>query len=106
MGGLRDRRIVWDSSRGGQVKGCKACGKDPCKCRVPEVNVVPADVTADVRLDTSKKRSGKAVTVIGNLPHNPTYLAALLSRTLSQPVTNKPAMDTLSLYPRVTRPPM
>jgi len=75
-------KVVWDTSSGGQVERCKKCGKARCVCQRASREVVPGDVTARVRLDT-KKRAGKAVTVVEQLPHNPTYWKKLLKELKS-----------------------
>jgi translation initiation factor 1 len=68
-------KVVWDTSRGGQVPRCKKCNRARCVCNRANQKVVPEDVRARVKLE---QRKGKQVTVVSDLPHNPDYFKKLL----------------------------
>ncbi|MEZ6188923.1 MAG: translation initiation factor [Planctomycetota bacterium] len=68
---MRDERLVYDTTRGGQQpkprKGPKAKPVDP------------SSTTLRLKLDTHG-RKGKVVTVLSDLPHNPTYFKPILKQ--------------------------
>jgi translation initiation factor 1 len=73
------RRVVYSSGKGRVCPGCGWPAED-CRCSkslTPRDEVVPAKVTAKLRLEN--RSSGKHVTVVDNLPRNAAYLAELLA---------------------------
>jgi translation initiation factor 1 len=71
-------RLVYSTDKG---RICPKCGwpADDCRCSIslgPSDEPVPARVKAVLRLE--KRASGKAVTVVGGLPRNGSFLASLL----------------------------
>lgn len=73
-----ETRLVY-SSDGSHLKLCKKCGEDPCECSDSPahiVNVDPPKTTLKIKLEKNQ-RGGKLVTVIHELPFNPTYFEDL-----------------------------
>jgi len=70
-------RPVYDTGRG---RLCPRCGwpKDDCRCSKAAAERVPDRLRCVLRLE-KKGRAGKSVTVVGELPRNPEFLAALAS---------------------------
>ena len=68
-------RLVYSSGTG---RICADCGQPDaaCRCGTGAAEIVPARVTAKLRLET-KGRGGKAVTVVFGLPRNDAFLKAL-----------------------------
>lgn len=73
-----ETRLVY-SSDGSHLKLCKKCGEDPCECHDSIQNIkeiIPSQVTIKMKLEKNS-RGGKLVTVLFDLPYNPTYLEDL-----------------------------
>lgn len=70
-------RVVYDTRRGGQVPRCKRCNRARCVCVRSDQKVDPEQVRVRIKLE---QRKGKQVTVISELPHNPTYFKKLLKQ--------------------------
>ena len=69
---MRDERLVYDTTRGGQQPRARSKG--------PKAKPVdPAATTLRLKLDTHG-RKGKVVTVLSDLPHNPTYFKPILKQ--------------------------
>jgi translation initiation factor 1 len=70
-------RLVYSTSSGGT---CATCGKPvrSCRCRTPSGRgePVPVKVVAKLRIEKAG-RGGKTVTVVYDLPRNPTFLKEL-----------------------------
>ena len=80
MGSTHDRPLVYQTGIG-KVKVCRSCGRtEPeCVCRSRTSDappVYPRDGFVRIARDR-KKRGGKTVTVIANLPDDPDLLASL-----------------------------
>ena len=76
-----ETRLVY-SSDGSHLKLCKKCGEDPCECtNSPKniVTVIPDKTTLKIKLEKNQ-RGGKLVTVIHDLPFNPTYFEDLAKK--------------------------
>lgn len=76
-----DTRLVY-SSDGSHLKLCKKCGEDPCECSDSPAQVIQVDppkVTLKIKLEKNQ-RGGKLVTVIHELPFNPTYFEDLAKK--------------------------
>ena len=76
-----ETRLVY-SSDGSHLKLCKKCGEDPCECSDSPahiVNIDPAKTTLKIKLEKNQ-RGGKLVTVIHELPFNPTYFEDLTKK--------------------------
>lgn len=77
----KETRLVY-SSDGSHLLLCKKCGEDPCECVDSPVNIVtinPASTTLKIKLEKNQ-RGGKLVTVIHDLPHNPSYFEDLAKK--------------------------
>jgi translation initiation factor 1 len=72
---VSDSRPVYQTGKG---RLCPRCGwpSDECRCSKTAAEPVPARVACSLRLE-KKGRGGKTVTVVGGLPRNPAFLAAL-----------------------------
>ena len=72
---MSDSRSVYQTGKG---RICPKCGRptDDCRCSQPAEEPVPARIACVLRLER-KGRGGKTVTVVGGLPRNPAFLAAL-----------------------------
>ena len=80
-GNKSETRLVY-SSDGSHLKLCKKCGEDPCECvdsPAAVVTIVPEKVTLKLKIEKNQ-RGGKLVTVIHELPHNPTYFEDLAKK--------------------------
>ena len=76
-----ETRLVY-SSDGSHLKICKKCHEDPCMCITAKQfiqNIVPEKTTLKIKLEKNQ-RGGKLVTVIHELPHNPTYFEDLAKK--------------------------
>lgn len=76
-----DTRLVY-SSDGSHLKLCKKCGEDPCECSDSPAQVIqvdPSKVTLKIKLEKNQ-RGGKLVTVIHELPFNPSYFEDLAKK--------------------------
>lgn len=76
-----ETRLVY-SSDGAHLRLCKKCGEDPCECADSIQNIKPIDplkVTLKIKLEKNG-RGGKLVTVIFDLPHNPSYFEDLTKK--------------------------
>lgn len=76
-----ETRLVY-SSDGSHLKLCKKCGEDPCECSDSPAQVIqvePSKVTLKIKLEKNQ-RGGKLVTVIHELPFNPTYFEDLAKK--------------------------
>lgn len=76
-----ETRLVY-SSDGSHLKLCKKCGEDPCECSDSPAQVIQVDppkVTLKIKLEKNQ-RGGKLVTVIHELPFNPTYFEDLAKK--------------------------
>lgn len=74
-------RLVY-SSDGSHLKLCKKCGEDPCECSDSPAQVMsidPSKITLKIKLEKNQ-RGGKLVTVIHELPFNPTYFEDLAKK--------------------------
>jgi len=70
---MRDERLVYDSTRGGQQPKRR-------KSKGPKAKPVdPGSTTLRLKLDTHG-RKGKVVTVLSDLPHNPPYFKPILKK--------------------------
>jgi len=73
-----ETRLVY-SSDGSHLKLCKKCSEDPCICPNSSHNIqtiTPESTTLKIKLEKNQ-RGGKLVTVIHDLPFNPTYFEDL-----------------------------
>jgi translation initiation factor 1 len=76
-----ETRLVY-SSDGSHLKLCKKCGEDPCICADSPAHIVtidPVKTTLKIKLEKNQ-RGGKLVTVIHELPFNPTYFEDLAKK--------------------------
>jgi translation initiation factor 1 len=76
-----ETRLVY-SSDGSHLKLCKKCGEDPCICLTSQANIkdiTPDKITLKIKLEKNQ-RGGKLVTVIHDLPFNPTYFEDLAKK--------------------------
>lgn len=76
-----ETRLVY-SSDGSHLKLCKKCTEDPCICQsAPQFiqTVIPEKTTLKIKLEKNQ-RGGKLVTVIHDLPNNPTYFEDLTKK--------------------------
>jgi translation initiation factor 1 len=74
-------RLVY-SSDGSHLKLCKKCSEDPCQCIDSPAQITqiePNKVTLKIKLEKNQ-RGGKLVTVIHELPFNPSYFEELLKK--------------------------
>lgn len=76
-----ETRLVY-SSDGSHLKICKKCKEDPCECAESTQNIqtiIPEQTTLKIKLEKNQ-RGGKLVTVIHELPYNPTYFEDLAKK--------------------------
>jgi translation initiation factor 1 len=76
-----ETRLVY-SSDGSHLKLCKKCGEDPCICLTSQANIkdiTPDKITLKIKLEKNQ-RGGKLVTVVHDLPFNPTYFEDLAKK--------------------------
>jgi translation initiation factor 1 len=77
----KETRLVY-SSDGSHLKLCKKCGEDPCECVDSPKNIVtiePSKITLKIKLEKNQ-RGGKTVTVIHDIPYNPSYFEDLCKK--------------------------
>lgn len=74
-----DRRIVYSTDPRENTQKCPRCGEPAFDCACMKVEKVPDQVTVKLRLEKSG-RGGKAVTVLYDLPRNPTFLKELATK--------------------------
>ena len=76
-----ETRLVY-SSDGSHLKICKKCENDPCECSDSPKNskeIIPEQTTLKIKLEKNQ-RGGKLVTVIHELPFNPTFFEDLAKK--------------------------
>lgn len=77
----KETRLVY-SSDGSHLKLCKKCGENPCECPDSSqkiVEITPSKLTLKIKLEKNQ-RGGKLVTVIHEIPHNPSYFEDLCKK--------------------------
>ena len=72
---VSSHRLVYSTGKGSI---CSTCGwpQKECRCSLRAEELVPAKVTAKLRLET-KGRAGKSVTIVDALPRNTAFLKDL-----------------------------
>ncbi len=94
----KETRLVY-SSDGSHLRQCKKCGEDPCECKTALssiVPIIPSKVTLKIRIEKNQ-RGGKTVTIIYDLPYNPTYFEDLTKKLKNQLGTGGTFKDNIEI---------